>query len=68
MESQRRDINKAQVWKGTGFGEVAPIPFFKTETIDEARAFIGSLGKLVDLDDLQIPETLPCTAFAFSSL
>tara|TARA_B100001248_G_scaffold252873_1_gene229500 strand:- start:3244 stop:4242 length:999 start_codon:yes stop_codon:yes gene_type:complete len=53
--------------KGTGFGEVAPIPFFKTETIDEARAFIGSLGKLVDLDDLQIPETLPCTAFAFSS-
>ena len=53
--------------KGTGFGEVAPIPFFKTETIDEARAFIGSLGKVVHLDDLQIPETLPCTAFAFSS-
>ena len=53
--------------KGTGFGEVAPIPFFKTETIDEAQAFIGSLGKVVDLDDLQIPETLPCTAFAFSS-
>ena len=53
--------------KGNGFGEVAPIPFFKTETIDEAQAFIGSLGKVVDLDDLQIPETLPCTAFAFSS-
>lgn len=58
---------KLESEKGTGFGEVAPIPFFKTETIDQAQAFLNSMGKVVDLDDLQIPETLPCTAFAFSS-
>ena len=40
---QEKDIN-VKSEKGTGFGEVAPIPFFKTETIDEAQAFIGHWG------------------------
>lgn len=58
---------KLESEKGTGFGEVAPIPFFKTETMDEAQAFINSLGDVINAEDLQIPETLPCTAFALSS-
>ena len=58
---------KLESEKGTGFGEIAPIPFFQTETINEARSFIDSLGAECELKDLQIPETLPCTAFALSS-
>ena len=58
---------KLESEKGTGFGEIAPIPFFQTETIDEARGYIASLGEVIDLERLQIPETLPCTAFALSS-
>jgi O-succinylbenzoate synthase len=50
---------KLESEKGTGFGEVAPIPFFKTETIDQAQVFLNSMGKVVDLGDLQIPETFP---------
>lgn len=58
---------KLESEEGTGFGEVAPIPFFQTETIDEARSFFGSLGEFIDPEDLKIPETLSCTAFALSS-
>ena len=58
---------KLESEKGTGFGEIAPIPFFQTETVDEARSFIGSLGEIIDAENLQIPESLPCTAFALSS-
>ena len=53
--------------EGTSYGEIAPIPFFQSETINEAQNFIDSLGEVFDSDDLQIPETLPCTAFALSS-
>jgi O-succinylbenzoate synthase len=58
---------KLESEKGICFGEVAPIPFFHTETIDEARNFINSLGGSIDMEKLKIPQTLPCTAFAFSS-
>lgn len=58
---------KLESEKGTGFGEIAPIPFFRTETVDEARSFLGSLDKIIEAENLQIPESLPCTAFALSS-
>lgn len=58
---------KLESEKGTGFGEIAPIPFFQTESIDEARGFLASLGEIIDVENCHIPETLPCTAFALSS-
>ena len=47
-----------------GFGEVAPIPDFGTETVDEARSF---LKRLCQDHDLDVPDSLPCCAFGLSS-
>lgn len=64
---------KLECEKGIGFGEVAPVPFFQTEPLDEARKYIDSLEGSIDIDmdidmgKLKIPENLPCTTFAFSS-
>ncbi|MFP4069257.1 MAG: o-succinylbenzoate synthase [Opitutales bacterium] len=47
-----------------GYGEVAPIPEFGTETFDEAEAF---LERLKGDPGLPVPEELPCCAFALSA-
>jgi len=47
-----------------GYSEVAPIPEFGTETMDEAAAF---LQELVSQTDLEVPPALPCCAFALSA-
>ena len=51
-------------------GEVAPIPEFGTESLELAQAFITSLEiqSLEALKALEIPASLPCCAFAFSSI
>lgn len=47
-----------------GFGEVAPLPEFGTETVSAAREF---LEELVEQPELQIPKSFPCCAFALSA-
>jgi O-succinylbenzoate synthase len=47
-----------------GYGEVAPIPDFGTETVGAAEAF---LRELVEDPDLTVPADLPCCEFAVSS-
>jgi O-succinylbenzoate synthase len=49
---------------GVGYGEVAPIPEFGSETIAAARAF---LDRAVAEQDLPLPEGLPCCAFGLSA-
>lgn len=49
---------------GLGYGEVAPLEAFQTETVEAASAFLRSLGSWIDLEDLdRVPAELPCTAF-----
>ena len=47
-----------------GYGEVAPIPEFGSETFEDARNF---LERVSDCPGLEVPENLPCCAFALSS-
>ncbi|MGZ0707736.1 o-succinylbenzoate synthase [Coraliomargarita sp. W4R53] len=47
-----------------GYGEVAPIPEFGTETVAEAAAF---LKELVHQPTLQLSSDFPCCAFALSA-
>ena len=42
-------------------GEIAPLPEFGTETLDEAIEFCESLGN--EFDSLQIPENYSCCRF-----
>ncbi|MEN8733928.1 MAG: o-succinylbenzoate synthase [Lentimonas sp.] len=47
-----------------GYGEIAPIPDFGTETIEAAGAF---LLKLMKTPEIAIPVDLPCCAFGLSA-
>jgi o-succinylbenzoate synthase len=52
----------------TGWGEVAPIPWFGTETLEAAIAFCKTLPTLLtEADILSIPHTLPACQFGFGS-
>ena len=48
----------------TGYGEVAPLPSFGSETLAEAKAF---LEQLVREPEMNAPVNLPCCAFALSA-
>ena len=51
-----------------GWGEIAPLPWFGSETLLEAKAFCERLkGKITTAIIEQIPDNLPCTQFAFQS-
>ncbi len=51
-----------------GWGEVAPIPWFGTETLEGAIAFCKSLPDfLTESDILSVPATLPVCQFGFGS-
>ena len=51
-----------------GWGEIAPIPWFGSETLEQALAFCHQLPAVLTDDRLcSIPETLPCCQFAFES-
>lgn len=62
----RRDgfLLRVESESGLGFGEVAPIPEFGTETFKAAEAF---LRRLVRDSALEVPDDLPCCAFALSA-
>lgn len=47
-----------------GFGEVAPIPSFGTETLEEAESFLSKF-KVIDSAE-ELPDALPCCRFAIS--
>jgi O-succinylbenzoate synthase len=49
---------------GVGYGEVAPIPEFGSETVEVAAAF---LQRLVQDPGLAVPAGMPCCAFALSA-
>ncbi|MEY2985058.1 MAG: hypothetical protein RLZZ568_1675 [Cyanobacteriota bacterium] len=50
----------------TSQGEVAPLPWFGTETLDQAREFCQQLSGCITSDQIQaIPDYLPCCQFAF---
>jgi len=51
-----------------GRGEIAPLPWFGTESQEEAATFCRHLGPVVPLKSLlNIPDCLPCCQFAFAS-
>lgn len=51
-----------------GWGEIAPIPWFGSETLEQARAFCRQLpAELSSGLIFSIPDALPCCQFAFES-
>ena len=56
-------IVRCEVDGQVGFGEVAPLPDFGTETVEAAAEFLRGLG---EDPDLQLPADLPCCAFGLS--
>ncbi|HHP7231239.1 MAG TPA: o-succinylbenzoate synthase [Xenococcaceae cyanobacterium] len=49
-------------------GEIAPIPWFGSETLLEAQEFCLALGKMITVEEIiSIPDRLPCCQFAFES-
>lgn len=48
-----------------GFGEIAPVPWFGSETIDEALGWCGEQG--AELTDSKCPDNLRCCNFAITS-
>ena len=51
-----------------GKGEIAPIPWFGSETLEDAIDFCSQLGNTVTEEDIiQIPDNLPACQFAFES-
>jgi o-succinylbenzoate synthase len=58
-----------QLIDGSGrsyWGEIAPIPWFGSESLEEAIEFCTSLGESVSWP-VEIPDNLPATQFAFSA-
>ncbi len=52
----------------TGYGEIAPIPWFGSETLGQARTFCEDLGGKISIDLIyNIPDRLPACQFAFES-
>jgi O-succinylbenzoate synthase len=52
----------------TGFGEVAPIPWFGTETLEDAEAMLAKLGGTLDAGCVeQVDERHGCLRFALAS-
>ncbi len=51
-----------------GKGEIAPIPWFGSETLLEAQNFCQQLGNSITVEDItNICDRLPCCQFAFES-
>jgi o-succinylbenzoate synthase len=61
-------IIRLQTPDGVGYGEIAPIPWFGTETIDQAITYLNSLGDRPSQSQLfATPATHPATQFALES-
>lgn len=51
-----------------GWGEIAPIPGFGSETLADALKLCQQLGKTISNEDItQIPDSFPASQFAFES-
>jgi o-succinylbenzoate synthase len=51
-----------------GWGEIAPLPWFGTETLEEAIAFCHRLPTSLMQDDVfEVPDQLPASQFGFGS-
>lgn len=51
-----------------GWGEIAPIPWFGSETLAQAKNFCCQIGKAITAVDIEaIPDSLPACQFAFES-
>ncbi|RMF23362.1 MAG: o-succinylbenzoate synthase, partial [Cyanobacteria bacterium J083] len=51
-----------------GWGEIAPLPWFGSENIEEAQKFCQKLAKKIDKKFIySIPDSLPACQFAFAS-
>lgn len=51
-----------------GWGEIAPLPWFGTETLAEAVSFCAQLPEALTQQDIfAIPDALPCCQFGFGS-
>lgn len=61
---------RAEAADGTvRFGEVAPLPWFGTETLDEAREICTRLGDTLNATALaDVPERATCVRFALAAL
>lgn len=47
-----------------GLGEIAPLPWFGSETMEAATRFLTELGGVIE-DWRTVPDSLPCCQFAF---
>ena len=47
-----------------GLSEIAPLPWFGSETMDAAVGFLTGLGGVIE-DWRSVPDSLPCCQFAF---
>jgi len=51
-----------------GYGEIAPMPWFGSETLEQALAWCGQLPSTLDESAIfSIPDTLPCCQFGLES-
>ncbi len=51
---------------GVGYGEMAPIPWFGTETLDDCHELCRALGPVVEVDEVR-EAALPCARFALGT-
>lgn len=53
---------------GVGWGEIAPIPWFGSESLEQALTFCSQLPPLLNFDEIAtIPNSLPACQFGFES-
>ncbi|MGQ9869885.1 o-succinylbenzoate synthase [Leptodesmis sp.] len=61
-------IQLTDVHGRVGWGEIAPVPWFGSETLEEALTFCSQLPALLDFDQIRaIPNHLPACQFGFES-
>ncbi|MEB3227516.1 MAG: o-succinylbenzoate synthase [Synechocystis sp.] len=61
-------INLTDENGNTSQGEIAPLPWFGTENLDQATEFCQQLNGFITPDQIDnIPDRLPCCQFAFGS-
>lgn len=61
-------IRLTDVTGRSAFGEIAPIPWFGTETLEQALELCRLLGSEIDAERIAaISDSLPCCQFAFGS-
>lgn len=50
-----------------GFGEIAPVPWFPVETLEQAKNFLKGLSSMPRPITPSVPDNLPCTQFALAT-